>query len=391
MRAFFFKRHCMNIRGPLVLFLVFWASTTLATTSRINSLGGNGDYFEDDANVIRWFGSLTDYPDQIVIKSGNFNIPDGYWQTSSQKVSGPGAGAHYNLGLDGKFGTLAFFFQNHHDDDSFSLTPQQLRNNLSFLYAFDLGPLTAAAFFSHGSRLINFNDTEIDYSANTVGLGSRINLSETAYLDLAGESQFTNIQNSSFSELADSDSENNFSLRGRAFVALGDRSALVPVVEIIHEDKLHPFLVPVRHDNQLLRLGMGLDYFPDTDHLLLLNVELVDGKTRAHISDSFIENTWTSWNLKAGFESRILSWLTTRGSVGYVDHHQESMHSSGSAIFQIVSPESPTLNINLGASLHLGPGDLDLSFGDNYPNSAYTMNTPELQKRWLSATARLFF
>ncbi len=389
MTVFFFNRLLGITSAMAVAILVFWVSAAPATTSRINSLGGSGDYFEDDANVLRWYGSLADYPDQVMVESGNFNIPDGYWLTSSQKVSGPGIGVHYALGQDSRFGTVAIFYHDHNDDRSFSLAPEGLRNNLSFLYAFDLGPLTAAAFFGHGSR--KMETAEIDYSANTVGIGTRMDLSESAYLDLVWESQFTNLQSSSFSDAGGSNSESNFNLRGRAFIALGQRSAIVPVAEVIHEDRLRPFPVPVLLENHLTRLGCGLNYFPDTDHLLLLNAEYVDGRRKTTFSDSHGEDSWTAWSLKAGFESRVLSWLTTRGSIGFVDYQLDSVLDAGRKILSSPDPESPALMVNLGFSIHLGPGDLDFGFGEKYPEPIYIGEHSAPQKPWLSATARFLF
>ena len=392
MTSLFFLRHSKLALVLAVIFLVLGTSSAWATISRINSLGGNGDFIEDDANVRRWFGSLSDYPDQAVMESGNFNIDDGYWQTSSQKVSGPGIGIHYGLGQNNKWGTIALSFHDHNDDGKFSMTPERLRNNFEAIYAYDFGLLTAAAFLGHGNRNYEQVGVEIDYSANNVGLGARINMSDSAYLDIAWESQYTNLQNSSFTDGEGSDSESNDNLRARAFIALGKNSALVPMAEVIHEDRLQPFIVPVHLENRLSHIGCGFNYFPDTDHLFLISTEYIDGQRKNYISESYAERNWSVWSIKAGFESRILSWLTTRGSLsGHFDHQYHQVLNTGSETFNIPAPEDPSLRINLGLSVHLGAADLDINFGEQYPERVYLGTQPDPRKPWLSATARLFF
>ncbi len=220
--ADFFCNRLWRTTCTFFCFYLFCSFTNaIATTSRVNSLGGNGDYFEDDSNAMRWFGSLTDFPDQVVLESGNFNIPDGYWRDSYHKASGPGFGVHFALGQESRWGTAALFYHDHGDDRSFSLSSSELRNNLAFLYAFDFGPLTAAAFYRHGSRTEEIAEKDLDFSANNVGIGTRINLSGSAYLDLAWESQFSNHQESAITDAEGSDSESNFTFRGRGFIALG--------------------------------------------------------------------------------------------------------------------------------------------------------------------------
>ncbi len=392
MSAFFLSRHFIASAAMVIIFSILGVLTAQATISRVNSLGGNGDFFEDDSNVLRWYGSLVDYPNQAVLESGNFNIQDGYWQTPASKLSGPGFGVHYALGQSGQYGNLALFYRDHNDDRNFSMISEELRNNVQLIYALNLGPLTAAAFWGHGSRDLNIANTEFEYSANNVGLGARLDLNENVYLDLAWESQFTSLQNSSFPETDEPESESNYNLRGRAFIALGDHTALVPMAEILHEDRLHPFISPINLENRLTRLGCGLNYYPDTDHLLILSTEYVDGRQRTIYTNYYFEKNYSTWTCQAGFESRMLSWLTARGSVsGTLDHQFEDVFFDGDQLNELPPPSDPTMRVNLGFSLHLGPGDLDMNFGEQYPESVYVGQQPEPQKPWLSFTARLFF
>ncbi len=398
MTVFFFKRQLGISSAMMVVFLVFGASAVLATTSRINSLGGgNGDYFEDDANVMRWYGSLTDYPDQVVLQSGNFNIPDGYWKTSWLKGGMPGVGVHLGLGETNRLGTAAVYIQHSADDRMLSLFNNDLQGSLSMMYSLDFGPLT-------GSLLYRFNgwkadhDHSIQYRVHTLGAGVRMDLGSTAYLDLAGELRSTHLEGTSPPSDFSPDSNNNFGLRGRAFIALGPRTALVPLVDFTHDDRNDTYNLgspneAFRQKGHLVCLGLGLNHYPDTDHLLLLNAEYLDGMRKETSSYSLLEweQNWTALTLRAGFESRIASWLTTRGSMAFVDYSIDDDWQSQFDPYFLETEEDPILRLNLGAAFHLGPADLDLAFGERYPEVRYLGQIDLPRKHWLSATARLLF
>ncbi len=380
--------------GTLFLTVLFTFPTlSLATISRINSLGGNGDFFEDDGNIQRWYGSLVDYPDQVVLESGNFNIPDGYWEFPWRKRSGPTIGAHFALGSDSRWGTGALFLSDH-DNGHLTLHPSGLRNNISLFYALDLGPVAAALAYRHGTWEVGSSGDTDTHSADTFGAGLRMDLGTTAYLDLSGDLRSTSNHGSDYSTSDISNAESIYSLRGRAFIGLGPRTALVPVAEIFHEERLHPLLAPENPrqlDNQLVRFGIGVNHFPDTDHLLLLSLEYVDGRKKTCSSTSQLMETWTAWDLRAGFESRFVSWLTTRGSLGYIDFNSEKNWVDFQDPSNLMNLDGPILRVNLGASIHLGPADLDLSFGERYPLPHFQGQQFEPRKNWLNATVRLLF
>ena len=88
----------------------FFPESGVATTGRIQALGGNGTFFEDEANVLRWYGSLGDYPDLAVLESGGFNLDSGYHNQDMELLSGPGGGVHHSLGEEGRWGTAALYF-----------------------------------------------------------------------------------------------------------------------------------------------------------------------------------------------------------------------------------------------------------------------------------------
>lgn len=378
-------------RAALVaITLVLMSGPSLATTSRINSLGGNGDYFEDDANVGRWSGSLVDFPNQVFLESGNFNLSDGYWQYPDHKSSGPGFGVQWGLGAENRQGTVAFSYHDQGEDRNPFLVTNNLRENINLMYGRTFGPVSATLSYGHGAWKVQETESVVDHSANTYGAGARIDLGEKAYLDVAIDWRTTSNQAPPSNAPDSADEEKIYSLRGRGFVALGARTVLVPQLEYIREDRVRPNSgqnTPLRLDGELFRLGLGLNYFPDTDHFLFLGADYLDGSRDLE----FYSENWTATTLRAGFETRVLSWLTTRGSLGFVAHDIDTPIESYIDPWHWLNLDDSQLRVNLGVAFHMGPADLDLAFGERYPERIFLGQPFEPQKNWLSATARWLF
>lgn len=375
----------------VVIFILCTAPQATATISRVSSLGGGGDFFEDDSNVLRWYGSLGDYPDQVVVESGNFTILDGYWHSSRHRFSGPGAGVHKALGQGARFGTAAFYYHGQDEDRTTAIQRDHLRGNLSFLYALDLGGVSAAVTYRHGSLITEIYDSTTELSIDTFGTGVRVDLGPAAYLDLAGEIRRVHEDRSWDPDFVEISNNGLLAFRARAFVGLGPRMALVPLVEIIDEDRQAGFQERRTHNHNLWRLGLGWNYFPNTDHLLLFSAEYSDFNNDFNSSNTTISENLSTLIIKIGFESRMLSWLTTRGSLGFVNHNME--YELNSAPYQSVDweYEDPVLRVNLGASIHFGPLDLDFAFWEKPPETHFMPTDPASSDRWNSITARLLF
>jgi len=353
-----------------------------ATTARIHALGGDGDLFEDAAGITRWYGSLADYPDHLVLDSGSFNIPDGYWMFASEKINGPAAGLVRHLDEAGRWGTVGLFWRDLDTDHDLFLENNRLRENLQALYGRRLGPVDATLSYGHGNWRVHDGAEVRDYSAHTFGLGARLDLSTTAYLDVAWDLRRTSRR--------DEGDESIHNLRGRAFVGVTERTILVPLAEWIREERVHPFsavIDPQPADHRLTRLGVGLNFLPDTDHLLLLGLLYEDG--RRHYAG--YHEAWDAWLLRSGFESRISSWLTVRGGLTYTHHDVRTDLPPIQDPWQWLNQGDPILRVNLGAAVHLGPADLDMAFGERYPRRAFLGRTFEPQKHWLSASLRWLY
>ncbi|MEN8006309.1 MAG: hypothetical protein ABFS42_04805 [Candidatus Krumholzibacteriota bacterium] len=389
--------------------LAVWPADGRASSTRIGSLGGSGGFFEDHHNVLRWYGSLGDYPDLVIIETGHFDLSDGYDDDWGRTVSGPGGGVHARFDKNGRWGTGGLFFHGLADDsDPGSLHDGYRGGSVTALYARDIAGLSVGFMFRHTA------DTDFQSAApspdpvertfeqtrNDFGFGLRMDISPQAYLDLAGE--IRHLRNRAFGsdpadpdwDTSDLDSWNNQGLRARAFIGLNDRLALAPLVEYVHEDFTGTShaggdLVGETSGNRghLFRVGAGLNLFVDADNLLLFSTEHVTGRVDHTIRDLDGDSSY-SWRedygvllLRLAFETRLAHWVTARASAGY-----EHVDNQGDNRFPETGEHIP---LGLGLGLHLGSLSVDLGLTDREPRglSRYSAAlTAADSSTWLAIT-----
>jgi hypothetical protein len=397
--------------GLLILpaLLLVWPEGSLATSTRINSLGGSGGFFEDNHNVLRWSGSLGDYPDLAIIETGHFDLTHGYDDDWGKSVSGPGGGVHARFDKAGRWGTGGLYFHGSADDsDPGSLHRSYLGGSVTALYSREVAGVSGALIFRHTadtdfkSNLVKPVPIEIGYerSRDDIGLGARLDLSEKAYLDLAGDIRhisdraYGSDPNNLNWDTGDLDSWNNFGLRTRAFIGLNDRLALAPLLEYISEDFTSTSFAGTgllretsNNSGRLVRLGAGLNFFVNADNFLLFSTEYLDGKVDHTISDldgavdHFWQEDYSVLLMRLAFETRLAHWITVRASSGY-----EHVDNRGTL------PNPPTgehIPLGLGVGLHLGSLAMDLALTDREPQglSRYSATLPGVESAtWLSIT-----
>lgn len=402
------RKTLLGLLSALVLVSV-WPGGSLATSTRINSLGGSGGFFEDDHNVLRWCGSLGDYPDLAIIETGHFDLTDGYDDDWGKSVSGPGGGVHVRFDKAGRWGTGGLYFNGSSDDsDPGSLHRSYLGGSVTALYSRNLGSVSGGLMYRHSAdtdfRSDQSNPVPVEASfqrsRDDIGLGARLNLSEKAYLDLAGE--IRHIGDRAYGsgpsnpgwDTGDLDSWNNFGLRARAFIGLNDRLALAPLLELVSEDFCGTSfagagLLREISDNtgQLIRLGAALNFFVNADNFLLFSTEYLDGKVDHTIRDLdgtvdyFWQEDYSVLLMRLAFETRLAHWITVRASSGY-----EHIDNRGDI------PQPPTgehIPLGLGVGLHLGSLAMDLALTDREPQglSRYSATLPGVESAtWLSIT-----
>ncbi len=394
---------------PAVLLLV-WPAGGLASSTRIGSLGGSGGFFEDDNNVLRWYGSLGDYPDLAIIETGHFDLTNGYDDDWGKSVSGPGGGVHARFDEAGRWGTGALYFHGRADDsDPGSLHRSYLGGSVTALYSREVAGVSGALMFRHTAdtdfRADFHNTTHIENgyerSRDDLGLGARMDLSDNAYLDIAADVRHISDRAYGYDptnldwDTGIMDSWNNYGLRARAFIGLNDRLALAPLGEYISEDFTGTSLAGAgllreTSDNKgrMIRLGAGLNFFVDADNFLLFSAEYVDGKVDHTVRDLegavdyFWREDYTILLMRLAFETRLAHWITVRASSGYehVDNQGDLSNNP---------PPGEHIPLGLGVGLHLGSLALDLALTDREPRglSRYSATLPVVESStWLSIT-----
>ena len=386
----------------------------LASAARINSLGGSGGFFEDYRNVLRWCGSLGDYPDLAIIETGHFDLTNGYDDDWGKTVSGPGGGVHARFDQAGRWGTGGLYFHGRADDsDPGSLHRSYLGGSVTALYAREIAGVSAGVMFRHTADTANQSvssselriENNFERSRDDIGLGARLDISSQAYLDLAGD--IRHIQDRAYGynptnldwDTGNLDSWNNYGLRARAFIGLNDRLALTPLAEYIQEDFAGTSLIGAGlaqetsdNNGHMFRFGAGLNFFVDADNLLLFSTEYLDGKNDHTIRDldgatsQFLQEDYSVLLMRLAFETRLTHWITVRASTGY-----EHVDNQGDL------PNPPTeehIPLGLGAGLHVGSLVVDLALTDREPQgiSRYSATLPAVDSStWLSITLNYGF
>ena len=401
-------RAALRLLFPAALLLV-WPAGGLASSSRINSLGGSGEFFEDDNNVLRWCGSLGDYPDLAIIETGHFDLTNGYDDDWGKSVSGPGGGIHARFDQAGRWGTGGLYFHGLADDsDPGSLHRSYLVGSVTALYSREVAGVSGGLMFRHTADTEFQSESPVPFriengyerSRDDLGLGARLDLAGNAYLDVAADIRHICDRAYGYDPIhldwdtGDLDSWNNYGLRARAFIGLNDRLALVPLGEYIGEDftgtsYAEAGLSRETSDNKgrMIRVGAGLNFFVDADNFLLFSAEYLDGKVDHTIRDldGAVDDFWREdymvLLMRLAFETRLAHWITVRASSGY-----EHLDNQGDLPNPSTGEHIP---LGLGVGLHLGNLALDLALTDREPRrlSRYSATLAKVESStWLSIT-----
>ena len=376
-----------------LVLLVLLVSGAGATTARIEALGGLGDCLEDDANVLRWYGSLADYPDLAVLESGHFHLNHGYRAGGRETVSGPGAGIHSRLG---RFGTGALYWHGKHSDaDPGELLPSELENTVTALFARAVAGVQVGLAFRYGSLdskfldpdALHFLPEEITKKNRRidVGAGVRFDVNERTYVDVAGEVRLLRLDEywrTPLDRIHDDERESGgtYALRARAFRRLTQNSALVVHSEYQQLDAPVPVTqygeVPAANGEQV-RVGTGWNWFPDPDRFLLARFEYLYGESSVDSQVHFAwpyshgwDVKWSSYRAGLAAESRLLPWLSLRAAWDWQYRSRTETYFEPIDVWSGLAPaeaEGAVQFLQLGLGAHLGRYDLDLAVGEGLP------------------------
>lgn len=347
------------------------ATAALASGPRLLALGGDGAYLEDARNARVWYGTLVDHGGWVALESGIFEQNDGYARDlAGDTATGPALGAQVPLGRDGRHGTAGLWWNGHGANGGVGeLGYDRLDDTWQVMYGRAFGGLTAGLSLRHGAAdadltpSLHHNATRDDF-----GLGLRVDLGPTAYLDLAGE--LVRLADESTLGAADPEPRStagSYGWRARAFVQVGDGLVLVPMLENRSEERDWDELArPADRRWRLWRTGAGLTWQADPDHLLLL---AADWRDERDTGDGLEVFTADVLELRLAAESRIHALLTMRLAAGY--------RRTGTELAAISTGTEDEVPLSLGLAAHLGPADLEFSLSNLPP-----VGPDGLRERW---------
>lgn len=324
----------------LILFLAsFQASPAAATSARIAALGGRGDFFTDEANVHRWCAVLGEYPGLVTLESGWIDLDPGDGGDGRDRF-GPGGGISLGIGPAGTWATVGLSFHDRQSgSDPGSLVPEDGDDAFTAMAARRFGDLLAGLRYRRVGRTW---DDPLAGSWNAerreLGAGVRVPLGSAGFLDLAGEirglsSDLTSVASPTATPFVlPEDSWGNPGLRARAFLPLGPSSVLVPVLEYAEESGStfaaeDGALQPATFSARLTRTGLGFNFFPDLDTMLLVSVEYLDARrggtdwpSEGYPDDPLTLRSYPltlrSFLMRSGVEWRLAPMVVARAGFG---------------------------------------------------------------------------
>lgn len=348
-----------------------------ATMARLRALGDGAAYLEDDANVLVWFASLVDYPDQVVLDLGNLDHDaEGSW---NRRLAGPAGGLHARLDRAGRWGTIGLYVQE-------QLPAGAPGGAVTMLGARSFGRVAIGgkAMFSsyfEGSNSTDFADRGEGLYFHAFGLGARLDLAPGLYGDLAGE--IVNTQGDAIDEglwqLPAQQTWTTWGARTRWFVGLSKTAALVPVFDHRRDDRqvfAEVLGSPADQAARRTTAGLGLNLLPNTDNMVVISSELCWGRENldrladgaTHYEYDRSELVYREVHARVGLETVVLPWLTVRGALQYWRLQHERDIYRGLTVngrpdrwredksIAVLTP------ITLGVGLHAGPFQADVVF-----------------------------
>ncbi len=371
------KRHLMMALGLCLLLPVH----ALGGTARHLALGGDSAYFSDPSNVLQWYASLELYPDLAVVEGGDIiHNQDG--ALSDQGQIGHGGGAHLQLDSADRWGTVAFYVQDH-------LAKGSQDGAFFLLYAHRLGPWRlglAGRFTTYGvaHNATGSGDYVDGQYFHQYGMGLSRSFSDHWQGEVAGEIINTNIDFADALHEISSDTWQSYGLRLRLRGRLTSRLTLVPL--LAHNQRREGNFSNILSgtadlDADLTTLGLGLNLQRNVKTLVIISGEYRYGNQDWQLRK--VRNQAENWTSsgenfyqirgRVAVEYTLLPWLTVRAAAHYIRRHEEiarlgpgeteDIPHSTEAYFK----ETAVTPVSFGLGLQKGSLRLDLAYNDTDP------------------------
>jgi len=396
----------LSILLTLSLLVALVATSAFATTSRQAALAGSGDYFNDDANIFRWNGTLPSYNNMVMVEAGQA-MSGGFGDLS---VNYQALGFTSSFGKNwGTFGI--FLLQNSTEDLSFFLFNRMMTPGFTGAVDAQLAiPTTKYSLFwgMERERLswgVNLNRSDVrvelpgldkaDYSFTQISGGVRVDVNDDNYLDANIAFGFAGGDT-----LGGWDNSNAFNLAARWFWEANDNMTVVPTFDWTSWDyALKNPAEPTGEKGNMFMVGAALNMDVNSNNMLIFGAEFENFK--AEYSKSGQDQTEVKYMtlpmFRVALESDITSWLTSRVGAYKMMTKVTLKDDTGEEV--IFTGPNTDYNYSdfqffLGAGFHLGEWDVDAVINPETPFrlgywlTGYGVNDPDPPVGRISGTYR---
>lgn len=357
------------------------AMPAMATETRIASLAVDR-YIEDDFNVFNWPATLPSYT----------NLIWAHVEADDGEAIRTYLGGTYGLGEDNRYGTLGLFLY----DYSEGLNPfgagvpfegifsSELDNKFDILYGYAADGFALGFRFSRADMSNEYEtdgtDTLEASSYTTIALGTRFDVGDNAYADLAFDINFATYELSNAMGEANEDAKMMFGVQARLFYEWMENFTWVPYFgyrsfDFSIETTPEAGDATVSGDKGFMfDFGLGANISVNEDNLLIFAIEPVSYKKWEPSEPAEGENEeWKSLTMPRfhlALESDVKDWLTFR--VGAVKDLTKEEHSSEYEVDGETTSEKTTSTFGdfgyfMGLGFHVGDFDIDCLLNNDLP------------------------
>ena len=347
----------------LICAVCCFAAPVLATSSRVASMGGGDDYFEDVNNVLRWYGSLASYDGTALFEFGATGVSGGALNRRAASILA-------ELGGEASWGVGGLFLYGDDPDEVIRLAWGKSFGAVQIGLQWQL-TWENDTYWHHGL----YGPLDYETMDQTFGLGGRFELGPRTYMDAAVDivQTYRGLSADSGPDFGAGYNHDTFGTRVRLFHGMSERTAIVPVLEFSRA--LHPEFNNgyYDHDQRDYLAGLGWNHLPDSDTMLVGSftydyTKLEDLNSPLLLTSNAITETRNTYLTRFGVERRMLSWLTLRaGAWQMLWNSDESVQSDPGGDWTHEEFDGEDMKLNLGIALHLGPFDADFVFNDATP------------------------
>jgi hypothetical protein len=367
----------------LSLLVIALAAPVFATTARVNSLAGTGDYINDDSNMFRWYGVLPSYANLVMMELGTNDYYGPYHQA---------IGVTHSCGEEGRWGTWALFLlQDAVNDDSFYMNSPiywaamgymdqgvgMPYNKLALAWGKEFEKVAVGLNFTRSDLSVEseITDSKVDWSFTTIGAGIRADMGDAAYADLAFTLGIGGYENKPAAPAVGNklDKKTAFDVAGRVFYEWKDNVTLVPVVDYFqYEYALEEPADGPKGDKVRGFFGGGaMNVDVNTNNLLVVGAQIEYFKWE-YSSPGDSKEAYKMWTLPRFFialESNVKPWLTARvGSWKSLDRITDTYDSTDDPpVGQDVKTTSADFAWFLGVGFHIAEFDIDCELANETP------------------------